>query len=354
MSDYLFKELEVLAEKIDQAPVPPDLLERIRRMLDRLNRMAKLGGYSHEYEILSRYVGWVLEVPWQKQTEERLDLAVAQKILDKNHYGLERVKERVLEYLAVRLLKEGKDAPPAGEEDHAPIICLVGLQGVGKTTLAESMAEALNRHFVRVSLGALGSILELRGQTRSIPAAEPGQIVKALVRAEVKNPLILLDELDKVSGERGLRSDIMASLLEILDPEQNTTFRDHYLDYPFDLSEVMFVASANNIGTFSAALMDRLEIIRMPSYTDEQKETIAREYLLPKVLRACGLQEADLRFDEAVWPKLIRPLGYDSGIRSLQRNLDGICRKAAKLKVEGRKEPVVISEGNFKEYLPEW
>ena len=320
-------------------------------MLDRLNRITQSNTYSSEFDIISSYVNWLTQIPWHNKTSDNLSLENARKVLDKNHYGIDPVKERVLEYISVENLKIiNKESVVSTEK--ALILCLVGLQGLGKTTLAGSIAEALGRNFIRISLGALGSVLELRGKSKAHPAAEPGQIIKALVRTGVSNPLILLDEMDKVSGEQGLRSDIMAALLEILDPEQNTSFVDHFIDYPVDLSGVLFIASANNIGTFSAALMDRLEIIRMPSYTDNEKEIIAKRYLLPKVMRQTALLETQLLIQDEVWPKLIRPLGYDSGIRSLQRIMESICRKAAKIIVEKKVARVVVEEENFKSFLP--
>ena len=359
MSDFLFEELQDLEKKIESEKIPIDLRERAKKMLDRLNRMAKLGGYSSEFETISRYVETITSIPWGKETKDNLDLKHAKKILDKNHYGLEEVKERILEYLSIITLRQGKDnKKPEGillsEDYHAPILCLVGLQGIGKTTMAASIAESLGREFIRISLGAIGSILEIRGQSKALPDAEPGQIIKSLIRTKVVNPLILLDEVDKASGERGLRSDIMAALLEILDPEQNTSFRDHYIDFPINLSSVLFVCSANNTGTFSTALSDRLEIIRMPAYTDEQKEVIAKNYLFNRVVQSSGLNIKDVIIEDEVWPLLIRPLGFDTGIRSLRRNIETIVRKVAKEKVEGKSEITTISETNLKQYLPDF
>ena len=349
--DYLSEELISLNKKVGNAKLPSDLQERVLQMLDRLNRITQSNAYSSEFDVISNYINWLTQIPWHNKTTDNLSLENAKEVLNKNHYGLEPVKERVLEYVSVENLKVINRQRVVPNE-KSPILCLVGLQGLGKTTLASSVAEALGRNFIRVSLGALGSVLELRGKSKAHPAAEPGQIIKALVRTGVSNPLILLDEMDKVSGEQGLRSDIMAALLEILDPEQNTSFVDHFIDYPVDLSGVLFIASANNIGTFSAALMDRLEIIRMPSYTDNEKEVIAKKYLLPKVIEQTALLENQLIIQDEVWPKLIRPLGYDSGIRSLQRIIESVCRKAAKIIVEKKVAKVVVEEDNFKSFLP--
>lgn len=349
--DYLLEELKSLNKKVEKAKLPPDLHERVLQMLDRLSRITQSNIYSSEFDTISNYVNWLTQIPWHNKTSDNLSLENAKKVLDKNHYGLTPVKERVLEYISVENLKV-INRQKVRSNEKAPILCLVGLQGLGKTTMAASISEALGRSFIRISLGAFGSVLELRGKGKAHPAAEPGQIIKALVRTGVSNPLILLDELDKVSGEQGLRSDIMAALLEILDPEQNISFVDHFIDYPVDLSSVLFIASANNIGTFSAALMDRLEIIRMPSYSDNEKEVIAKNYLLPRVMEQTAILESQLKIQDEVWPKLIRPLGYDSGIRSLQRIMESICRKAAKIIVEKKAEKVVVDEQNFKLFLP--
>ncbi len=352
---YVFKELDQLDKRVRESKTPPNLKEAVFNMLDRLNRMAKFGNYSQDFEYIQNYINWVISIPWGQFTKEELDIPKAKQVLDNNHYGLEQVKERVLEYLSTRLLlkeKVKKDNKYEEALKRSPILCMVGLQGVGKTTMAKSIAKALGRPFVRISMGALGSTLELRGRNKAMPGAEPGQLIKSIVRVKSMNPIILLDELDKVSGETGLRSDMMAVLLEMLDPVQNTMFRDHYIDYPVDLSPIMFIVSANSTGTFSAALMDRLEIIKMPSYTDEEKLVIARDYLLPKIIIQNGLEPEQLEIQEDVWPLLIRPLGFDSGIRSLKRILDSVARKSAYEIVTQKKEKVVIGPENFKKYLP--
>ncbi len=344
------QEIEALRTKIEQSASPEDLKEQIYTMIKRLERMARTGVYSREYDILSNYIDWVVKVPWNKFADEVLDIERVKQTLDANHYGLEPVKERVLQYIAMRkLLAQKKDFKAM---KRSPVLCMVGLQGIGKTTMAKSIAKALNRPFYRISMGAIGSILEIRGRNKAVEGAEPGQIIKALVRTDVRNPIILLDELDKASGQAGLLADVMATMLEILDPEQNTSFRDHYLDYPFDLSDVMFIVSANKIGTFSAALLDRLEVIKMGSYTDEEKQAIARDYLLPRVRQTTGLEEDQLEFSPDVWPVLIRPLGFDSGIRSLQRMLENMARKAALEIITGKTTKVYITPENFKSYLP--
>lgn len=347
---FLFEELSLLSQKLDKAiSLPDELRSRADYMLKRLNRMAQTGGYASEFDTLSRYIETLIDIPWNIRTQDRLDLDVAKEVLNKNHYGMEDVKQVMLEYLATMILmqRRGQDSI-----SKAPILLLVGLQGVGKTTLAYSIAEALNRKFMRIAMGAIGSVLEIRGKTKAFPEAEPGQIIKALIRSGVTNPVILLDEIDKASGQEGLRSDVMAVLLEILDPKQNIEFRDHYIDYPIDLSQVLFICSANNLGTISAALLDRMEVIKMPAYTDQEKIVIARDYILPKVLERSGLREGELVIDPNLWPGVVRPFGFDTGIRSLERTLQAVCRKVAKEIVEGKSTTVTINADNLKYYLP--
>ncbi len=348
--EFLFEELNLLSQKLDKAlGLPGELRDRSQNMLKRLNRMAKTGGYASEFDTLSRYIDTVVSIPWDVKTADRLDLALAKEVLDKNHYGMDGIKEIMLEFLASMVLMEKRGQNAIAK---APILLLVGLQGVGKTTLAYSVAEALNRKFMRIAMGAIGSVLEIRGKSKAFPEAEPGQIIKSLIRTGVSNPVILLDEIDKASGQEGLRNDIMAVLLEILDPKQNTDFRDHYIDYPIDLSQVLFICSANNLGTISAALLDRMEVIKMPSYTDLEKTVIARDYLLPKVLERSGLEPGEFAVDPGLWPAVVRPFGFDTGIRSLERTLQAMCRKVAKEIVEGKVTSVTITADNLKAYLP--
>ncbi len=362
---FLFKEIEELNKKVESAVLPPELKSRAERMIERLNRMAKLGGYSAEYESISRYVDWIVSLPWDKGSKEVLDLKRTQKILDKNHYGMQKVKDRILEYLAVRKLTTEKISEISGKksaqsavvhgpraESRAAVLCFVGLPGIGKTSVAYSIAEALGREFVRIAMGGMGSVEQLRGQVRVFPDAEPGLIIKNLRRAQVKNPVLLLDEIDRIA-EQGW-SGIMGALLELLDPEQNAAFTDHYIDHPFNLSEVLFLCSANNTRNISNAVLDRLEIIEMPSYTDEEKLHIGRDYLLPRTLEECGLKPDQLVIKEELWPKIIRPLGYDAGIRTLDRTLHGICRKVARKIVEGKGKKFVLTSENVKEFLPSW
>jgi ATP-dependent Lon protease len=238
-------------------------------------------------------------------------------------------------------------------KSKAPVICFVGVQGIGKTSIAKSIAAALGRQFNRIPLGGLADIKELRGVNKSQINAEPGQVIKSFVRTGVMNPLILLDELDKVSSGGGVNADIMAALLEILDPEQNANFTDYYLDFPVDLSKCVFIATANNLGGISAALLDRLEIIRMTSYTDDEKIHIAKDYLLPKILDQCGLKNDNLVFEEEVWPLIVRPFGFDAGMRQLERNLNQVIRKVAKRILVENATSYKVTTVNFREFFPQ-
>lgn len=338
-------EIKKLEEKVKTAQLPPELLEKIREEISLLRGNINFTNF----ESLSNYINWVCSLPFSKQTQDILDLNLAKKTLDKNHYGLDNVKNVILEYLSSLILKmkEGEGQSIA----RAPILCLVGLVGTGKTTLAYSIAESLGKKFERIPFGGMGSARDLRGTSRANIEAEPGAIIKSIVNAQSKNCVILLDELDRVT-EAG-RKDIMGVLVELLDPEQNKAFVDHYIDYPFDLSNVLFVATANNTTDISTAVLDRLQVIQMPSYTDEEKTVIAKNYLLPKVRFEVGLSENQLIISDDLWPGIIRPLGYDSGIRSLHRTIEGICRKVARLIVEGKVQTVNVTAKNVKEFLSE-
>lgn len=341
----LIKEVVELEKKINSATLPPELKEKALAMIRRLTRMVRHGQYSAEYEKIAHYIDWITSLPWDKRSEDVLDLKQTKKILDENHYGLSLVKERILEYLAVLKLKKEKSM-------RAPILCFVGLVGTGKTTIAFSIAEAMGRKFARVPFGGMGDPLDLRGQSRLRPDAEPGLIIKALRRTGTKNPVILLDEIDRVTTEG--RSSLMGVLVELLDPEQNMAFRDHFLDYPFDLSEVLFIATCNNTTTISVAVMDRLEPMQMPSYTDEEKTAIARDYILPRLMEEAGLTKETIKITSEAWPKIVRPLGYDAGVRTLERTINGIVRKVAKKIVEEGKRKFRLTPENIKEFLPTW
>lgn len=348
-------QIRKLGEKIEQAPIPEDLRQML---LERISRLALLrssagfmsANYILEYENTSSYINWVVRLPWDKNTQDILDLVKAKQILDKNHHGLEVIKTRILEYMATVILNLKNNT--LEHIAHAPILCLVGLAGTGKTTLAYSIAEALGKKFERIPFGGMADSRALRGQSRAFPDAEPGLVIKKLIDAQAKNCVILLDELDRVTdAERG---DIMGVLLELLDPGQNKAFTDHYIDYPFDLSNVLFIATGNNTTNISTAVLDRLEIIQMPSYTDQEKIVIAKQYLFSRVRQMTGLTEQQLSVADDVWPGIIRPLGFDSGIRSLQRTIEGVCRKAARIIVEGKAQSIQVTNANIKDFLPHY
>jgi ATP-dependent Lon protease len=370
-------EINNLKKMVQEAKLPADLRTKAQGMILRLVKMSQRGNFSQEFEPVSEYINWIVKIPFNQYSQESQDISKVKDALTKNHHGLEPVKNSLLEYLAVIQLQKMEEqknpqliAPSVqpgdeiqsnenkmevlqGSSSHSPILCFVGIQGVGKTSMAKSIAQALDRKFIRISLGALGTVSEIRGIAKGNLGAEPGQIVKALVRTQTMNPLILLDEIDKVSSETGLRADVMAALLEVLDPEQNATFMDKYLDYPLDLSKVMFITTANNLGGISAALLDRLEVIRFGSYTDSDKIIIAKSYLLPKVREATGLTEAQLSFDDDVWPLVIRPLGFDAGVRQLERTLTQLARRVALQIVQGLSNGTKITKDNFRQFMPE-
>lgn len=365
------EEVNNLLKQVMDSLMPAEIKVKCLSMLNRLKKLVQYGTFSKEFEPVEQYLGWILRIPWGTYTSDNLDMASAKSQLDKTHYGLEEVKERIMEYIAILNLLSRQDknpiavAQPAVQQivkqqlytgnysSKAPVICFVGVQGIGKTSIAKSIAVALGRKFNRISLGGLADIKELRGVNKSQINAEPGQVIKSFIRTGVMNPLILLDELDKVSSGGGVNADIMATLLEILDPEQNANFIDYYLDFPVDLSKCVFIATANNLGGVSAALLDRLEIIRMTSYTDDEKIHIARDYLLPKILDQCGLKTENLGFDEEVWPLIVRPFGFDAGMRQLERNLNQVVRKVAKKILIENATSYKVTTANFREFFPQ-
>lgn len=341
----LEKETLNLKAKLDAVTLPPELKAKAETMVERLKLMSQFEGYSSEYERTSQYINWITTLPWTKSSQDKLDLKAAKEILDQHHYGMNHIKDRILEHLSIMALTRGQK-----EVSRAPILCLVGLVGTGKTTFGHSLAEAMGRQFIRIPFGGMGSARDLRGQSRLHPDAEPGLLIKAMRRAATNNPILLLDEIDRVTADA--RGDIMGVLVELLDPEQNSQFTDHYLDYPFNLSDALFVATANNTRNIATAVLDRLEIIDMPSYTDEEKTIIAKQYMLPKVLKESGLTPDNMTIDEAVWPKIVRPLGYDAGIRTLERTIEGVARKIARSIVEGKAKHFHLTLDTIKNYLP--
>lgn len=359
-SNQFLSDIALIENKLNSVKLPLDLYDETKRRIERLKKMATLGGFSSEFESVDKYVDWIISIPWGRLTEDNIDIANAKQLMDSTHYGMDTIKDIILDYLSVmklqkdsgfQLNKAQESATLRGNSANAPVMLFVGLQGVGKTSIAKSIAQAMGRKMVRISLGAIGSVQVLRGQSKVFPDAEPGQIVKALIRSGSMNPLILLDEIDKVSGSGGLLNDVMAALLEILDPEQNSHFLDHYVDYPVDLSQVFFICTANNLGGLSAALLDRMEIIRFTSYTDEEKTVIAKNYALPKVIKNMGIAANQIVIDDNIWPILVRPVGFDAGLRQLERNIATMIRSAARMIVEGKPTPIIINATNIREFV---
>ncbi len=341
-------QIKSIAESVKTTDMPDKLKQSILLRAEQLSLLTTSPTFMPEFDRFVRYVDWIVNLPWNKRTQDNLDLTHAQQILDKNHYGLSEIKDRILEYISIMKLKKEK-----GEEEEvmrAPILCFVGLVGTGKTTIAYSIAEALNRKFFRIPFGGMESPFDLRGVSRMNSEAEPGKIMKALRSCESRNPVILLDEIDRVTDIG--RASIMGVLVELLDPGQNFAFADHYIDFPIDLSEVIFIATANNTHHIATAVLDRLEPIMMPSYTDQEKLIIAQKYILPRTLEASGVSPDKLEINDSVWPAIIRPLGYDAGTRTMERTIQGVVRKVAKLVVEGKVDRYVVTPENIKEFLP--
>lgn len=321
-------ELDALWKKLEDAKPPVDVLAEAKREIERL---AGMHPSSAEYSIVRTYLDWLAVLPWAKSSRDRLDLKRARKILDTDHYDLEKIKERILEYLAVRKLKK---------DMKGPILCLAGPPGTGKTSLGRSIARALGREFVRVSLGGVHDEAEIRGHRRTYVAAMPGRVLQGIRKAGTNNPVFMLDEVDKLGAD--FRGDPSAALLEVLDPEQNATFRDHYLDVDFDLSKVMFIATANMLETIPAPLLDRMEVLELPGYSEEEKILIAQRYIIPKQLEAHGLTEKDVTFGDGAVRKVIADYTREAGLRNLEREIATLCRKVARRHAEGNTKPVTI------------
>ena len=347
--DSAAQEISVLIDRVKSVSLPDKLRELVLVRLNQLSKLTNSPSFLPEFDRMEKYIDWITTLPWNKRTQDTLDLEKAKAILETHHFGLTDIKTRILEYMSVMKLKQEKGE--GADVYRAPILCFVGLVGTGKTTIAYSIAEALGRPIARIPFGGMGDPLDLRGQSRMHPEAEPGKIIKALKDTQSKNPVILLDEIDRVTDQG--RSSIMGVLVELLDPRQNYAFIDHYIDFPFDLSEALFITTANNTTNIATAVMDRLEPISMPSYTDQEKITIAQKYVLPVSVKAAGLSQGILTIDDEVWANIVRPLGYDAGIRTLERNIDGVVRKVAKMIVEGKAQSVHITAQNVKEFLPQ-
>lgn len=339
-----------LAAKTKGIDLPGGMVEKLNELFAQLEINSKSeSSFWQNYQSASKYIDWVISLPWIQESQDLLDLQFAKEKLDENHYGLDSVKERILEYISVLALQKNRQPD---EPLRAPILLFVGLVGTGKTTMAKSIADVMGRKLIRVPFGGLGDPHYLRGQSKFYQDAQPGQIIKGLSQVKCKNPVILLDEIDRVADDA--LNTIMGVLVELLDPEQNGTFTDHYVDYPFDLSRTLFVATCNNTNRIATAVMDRLEVIQMPSYTDEEKIAIGRDYLMPKAVQEAGLVPNELKIADTIWPQIVRPLGFDAGVRTLKRNIEGLCRKTARLIFEGGAKQIIVDESNVKHFLPQW
>jgi len=330
-------EIEEYREKIKKLGLPADAENKALKEVDRLSKMHPS---SAESGVIRTYLDWIIDLPWNNKTEENLNLSDAEKILDEDHYGLTKVKERMVEYLAIRKLKNSL---------KGPIICLAGPPGVGKTSIVRSIAKALNRKYVRMSLGGVRDEAEIRGHRRTYVGAMPGRIIKAIKQAGSKNPLILLDEIDKMAND--FRGDPASALLEVLDAEQNKEFHDHYLDMPFDLSDVMFITTANYKDAIPRPLLDRMEVIDISGYVEEEKVQIAKRHLIPKQIKNHGLKTSELRFDESAIRDIINYYTREAGVRNLERQISTVCRKVARQIVSGQKKSVRITSKNLDKYL---
>jgi ATP-dependent Lon protease len=330
-------EVDELRSQLAEAELPEKVREKVEKEIDRLEKMPAT---SAEGGVIRNYIDWLLGLPWSKSTEDDLDLNIAEDILNEDHFGLEKPKERVLEYLAVqKLVKKLK----------GPILCLVGPPGVGKTSIARSIARSMGRQFIRISLGGVRDEAEIRGHRRTYVGAMPGRIIQGMKNAGANNPVFLLDEIDKMAMD--FRGDPASALLEVLDPEQNSTFSDHFIEVPFDLSNVMFVTTANAVHNIPRPLLDRMEVLYIPGYTEIEKMQIAKKYLLPKQKRDHGLEEEQLIVDDSALMKIVRDYTREAGVRNLEQQVAGMNRKAAKKIVSDPSTPVHVTEENLKDYL---
>jgi ATP-dependent Lon protease len=328
--DIFTRDAVDLKKRVETAVLPDEVRKAALKEVERLNQMPPM---APEVGIIRTYVDWILDLPWNNLTADNLDVKNAAKTLERDHFGLKKAKERILEYIAVRSLKPKKE--------RQPILCFVGPPGVGKTSLGRSIADSLGRKFVRVSLGGVRDEAEIRGHRRTYIGALPGRIIQTMKRAGTSNPLFMLDEIDKLYSD--FRGDPASAMLEVLDPEQNYAFSDHYLELPFDLSKVMFVTTANSLSTIPAPLLDRMEVIEFPGYIEEEKIEIANRYLIPRQIEENGVDELGVTFEPSALQRIIREYTYEAGVRGLEREISRVCRKVARMKAEGKKYPTAIT-----------
>jgi ATP-dependent Lon protease len=338
-------EIKVLRDKVESAKLPPEADKEAKR---ELSRMEKLNSASPEYSVIRTYLEWMTSLPWNKTSASPIDIGKARTTLDADHYDLEKVKDRILEYLAVKKLGQER-GPQEGGKMREPILCFVGPPGVGKTSLGQSIARALDRKFMRMSLGGLHDEAEIRGHRRTYIGAMPGRILQLVKRVETKDPVIMLDEVDKVGAD--WRGDPSSALLEVLDPEQNKDFRDNYIDVPFDLSQVMFITTANQLDTIPPPLLDRMEVLHLPGYTEHEKLHIAKKYLIPKEIRANALKDEEIVIEDDTVRAIIKDYTREAGVRNLEREIANVCRKVAKTVAEGKPTPVTVIADSLHDYL---
>ncbi len=336
--DVWTRDVNELRQKVEEAKLPEEARKTALKEIERLNQMPPM---TPELGMIRTYIEWILDLPWSNFTEDNLDVENAAKILDRDHYGLQKAKDRILEYIAVRSLKPKKE--------RQPILCFVGPPGTGKTSLGRSIAEALGRKFVRVSLGGVRDEAEIRGHRRTYIGALPGRIIQTMKRAGSANPLFMLDEIDKLGSD--FRGDPSSAMLEVLDPEQNNAFSDHYLEIAFDLSKVMFVTTANSLGSIPDALLDRMEVIEFPGYIEEEKMAISDRYLIPRQMDENGMSDTNLRFSDTALQRIIREYTYEAGVRNLEREIGRMIRKSARLKAEKKDYPVIVTPNLVEKFL---